>query len=283
MWIGLGPRLLKFSSQIKRGSVPKSSITLQPTNKMKLRTKGIYLALVAIITTAAHAEITGKSCGFMDRNQLAAWRAETMSKSIAAEKEAVQAAKQKARAAAPAFFTGKPYLPATATYAFKYRDFAPSLARWTSEDPSGFPDGANSSVYLNNRALQGIDPTGEKYVSVGSVCVDTFDIAISNWGIIGGSLGVVGGVLTGITPVGITVVGGGISTIAGSVSGKVNVSPPVISNEYAERPDSWIRLGIEVVKDKTRWTGIDSGFTTTTISFMHTVVVDFHWGPAEYA
>ena len=114
---------------------------------MKLRTKGIHLALVAIITTAAHAGITGKSCGFMDKNQLAAWRAETMSKSIAAEREAAQAAEQKAQAAAPAFFTGKPYLSATATYAFKYRDYAPSLARWTSEDPSGFPDGANSSYY----------------------------------------------------------------------------------------------------------------------------------------
>ena len=90
----------------------------------------------------------------MDKNQLAAWRAETMSKSIAAEKQAAQAAEQKAQAAAPAFFTGKPYLPATATYAFKYRDYAPSLARWTSEDPSGFPDGANSSYYAPSPTSQ---------------------------------------------------------------------------------------------------------------------------------
>ena len=92
----------------------------------------------------------GGDYSFMDKNQLAAWRAETMSKSIAAEKEAAQAAqaaKQQAQAAAPAFFTGKPYLPATATYGFKYRGYAPSLARWTSEDPSGFPDGANCSYY----------------------------------------------------------------------------------------------------------------------------------------
>ena len=150
---------------------------------MKLRTLGIHLALVAIITTAAHAGITGKSCGFMDKNQLAAWRAETMSKSIAAEKEAAQAAEQKGQAAAPAFFTGKPYLPATATYAFKYRDYAPNLARWTSEDPSGFPDGANSSHYAPSPTSQidfmglwkvkmtstgnyGLD-NGERYLGIG--------------------------------------------------------------------------------------------------------------------
>ncbi|TAG10397.1 MAG: hypothetical protein EAZ42_04135, partial [Verrucomicrobia bacterium] len=36
------------------------------------------------------------------------------------------------------------------SYAFKYRNYNPEIARWTSEDPSGFPDGANGSAYAPN-------------------------------------------------------------------------------------------------------------------------------------
>jgi RHS repeat-associated protein len=56
-------------------------------------------------------------------------------------------AKADALAADQSFYTGKPYLPATGSYAFKYRSYQPELARWTSEDPSGFPDGANANIY----------------------------------------------------------------------------------------------------------------------------------------
>ncbi|TAG09559.1 MAG: hypothetical protein EAZ42_06315, partial [Verrucomicrobia bacterium] len=35
----------------------------------------------------------------------------------------------------------------SSSYAFKYRNYNPEIARWTSEDPSGFPDGANGSAY----------------------------------------------------------------------------------------------------------------------------------------
>jgi RHS repeat-associated protein len=63
-----------------------------------------------------------------------------------AEKDATKA-KADALAAEQSFFTGKPYLPATGSYAFKYRSYQPEIARWTSEDPSGFPDGANANIY----------------------------------------------------------------------------------------------------------------------------------------
>lgn len=46
-----------------------------------------------------------------------------------------------------AFYTGKPYIELTDSYTFKYRSYNPELARWTSEDPSGFPDGANGNIY----------------------------------------------------------------------------------------------------------------------------------------
>jgi len=133
---------------------------------MKTKQKVVILALAALITGTSHAAITGKSSGFMDKRQLAEWRAETASKSAKTKQEDT------------AFFTGKPYLALTDTYAFKFRSYDPSSARWTSEDPSGFPDGANASQYapcpvnefdfaglwkikLINPGSQGDDKTGQ--------------------------------------------------------------------------------------------------------------------------
>ena len=45
------------------------------------------------------------------------------------------------------FYTGKPYDADTETYTFRYRNYDPELNRWTTADPSGFPDGANNQIY----------------------------------------------------------------------------------------------------------------------------------------
>jgi RHS repeat-associated protein len=45
------------------------------------------------------------------------------------------------------FFTGKPYIAELESYAFRFRTYDPELHRWTTEDPSGFPDGPNGSAY----------------------------------------------------------------------------------------------------------------------------------------
>ena len=57
------------------------------------------------------------------------------------------------------FYTGKPYDADTETYTFKYRSYDPELNRWTTADPSGFPDGANNQIYVNN-PLSLLDPNG---------------------------------------------------------------------------------------------------------------------------
>ena len=57
------------------------------------------------------------------------------------------------------FFTGKPYLEETGQYLFLFRHYDPELARWTTADPSGFPDGANNHIYGVD-PLSGIDPLG---------------------------------------------------------------------------------------------------------------------------
>lgn len=92
------------------------------------------LALVAILAGTSHAAINGKKPVFMDKQQLAEMRAGAASNSIKETED-------------PDFFTGRPYLASTEGYAFKYRNYRPGIARWTSEDPSGFPDGPNSSSY----------------------------------------------------------------------------------------------------------------------------------------
>jgi RHS repeat-associated protein len=52
------------------------------------------------------------------------------------------------------FYTGKPYLEETGSYAFKFRQYDRELSRWTTSDPSGFPDGANNLAYLANPLSQ---------------------------------------------------------------------------------------------------------------------------------
>ena len=57
------------------------------------------------------------------------------------------------------FFTGKPYLEETGQYLFLFRHYDPELVRWTTADPSGFPDGANNILYVKAPTFI-IDPVG---------------------------------------------------------------------------------------------------------------------------
>ena len=47
------------------------------------------------------------------------------------------------------FYTGKPFDLELGTYIFKFRNYNPEMQRWTTMDPSGFPDGANNYGYVN--------------------------------------------------------------------------------------------------------------------------------------
>ena len=58
------------------------------------------------------------------------------------------------------FYTGKPYDADLGEYTFAFRNYSPQINRWSTFDPSGFPDGANNSLYVNNGCLIGIDPDG---------------------------------------------------------------------------------------------------------------------------
>ncbi|MEO8615284.1 MAG: RHS repeat-associated core domain-containing protein, partial [Luteolibacter sp.] len=87
---------------------------------------------------------------FKTPKQLAEWRAE-----LAAKSDSKASTTQDT-----AFYTGKPYLASISSYEFNYRNYSPELARWTSEDPSGFPDGSNNLTYVNNMATIAVDVAG---------------------------------------------------------------------------------------------------------------------------
>jgi len=85
--------------------------------------------------------------------ELREWSAKKIAEGKA--KEAAEAAKNNLQSTASQsiasgnslFFTGKPYIADLESYAFRFRTYDPELQRWTTEDPSGFPDGPNASFY----------------------------------------------------------------------------------------------------------------------------------------
>jgi RHS repeat-associated protein len=101
-----------------------------------MKTK-LKLAILALITGTAFGSMPAALPEFKNEKQLAEWRAEM----------AAKPAPQTIATEDHAFYTGKPYVESSGGYAFKYRSYNPELARWTSEDPSGFPDGANGNIY----------------------------------------------------------------------------------------------------------------------------------------
>ena len=56
--------------------------------------------------------------------------------------------------------TGKPFNKELGSFVFNHRLYSPKLSRWTSADPSGFPDGENNFSYVNCDPISNIDPTG---------------------------------------------------------------------------------------------------------------------------
>lgn len=105
------------------------------------------LALVALITSSAFAAIPAVLPEFKNEKKLAEWRAEMAAKSNAVP-PASEVRCSTLDIPSP-FYTGKPYIGSTGSYAFKYRSYNPELARWTTEDPSGFLDGANNLRYVS--------------------------------------------------------------------------------------------------------------------------------------
>jgi RHS repeat-associated protein len=127
--------LFHLKSKIHHPKFPHSSPdgeTKHIKNEYKLT-----FALVASLTSTAFAAFQAPLPEFKNEKQLAEWRTERAS----------EATSQGFSAKETAFYTGKPYIESTGGYTFKHRSYSPEMARWTSEDPSGFPDGPNPNIY----------------------------------------------------------------------------------------------------------------------------------------
>lgn len=58
------------------------------------------------------------------------------------------------------FLTGKPFVRELDGFVFKHRNYSPFTARWTTPDPSGFPDGKNQYLFVKCDPVNWYDPQG---------------------------------------------------------------------------------------------------------------------------
>jgi len=95
---------------------------------------------------------------FMSQEQVTKWQADRIAKAQA--KKSAETAATLANSVPAVFYTGKPYLEETGSYAFMFRNYSPELSRWTTIDPSGYPNGANNMLYVSNNTLSTLDTYG---------------------------------------------------------------------------------------------------------------------------
>ena len=110
---------------------------------MKMKTKSVVIVgiLSAVLLRTAPASNFAQAPEFMSKAQAATWRAEQGKKTVA-KSEPVWSETR--------FYTGKPLEKASGEFLYKFRAYDPELSRWTTPDPSGFPDGANNSKYVDS-------------------------------------------------------------------------------------------------------------------------------------
>jgi len=131
------------------------------------------LATFIAATSALHADSTQNKLPFpmpefMSQSQVVAWQKDRIAKADAARASQAAASQPSTTdSSSSAFYTGKPYLAESGSYAFKYREYNPEMNRWTTVDPSGFPDGANNRVYAGAPVF-GLDPDGLSWTFIAS-------------------------------------------------------------------------------------------------------------------
>jgi RHS repeat-associated protein len=148
-------------------------------SKMKTRLSLTLLALAAVTLNlhAATSALPAPLPEFMDAAQAAKWTADQEATAKAAEEKETAAATSEP---STQFYTGKPYVADAGGYIYKYRTYNPEMSRWTSADPSGFPDGANNQIYapIPTGALDplGLEQTDSKLVTLTSTNFSSFSV-----------------------------------------------------------------------------------------------------------
>ena len=161
--------------------------------KNHLNKLSLLIALFGVSISMVHAESVLSPLlpvalpEAMTHAQMKAWKAELAVKSAAKEAAAAKdIVKASSVESSTSFYTGKPYIAETGGYAFKYREYNPEMSRWTTVDPSGFPDGANNRVYaavptsqMDDNGLALINQTINTGVSFLGISANNINVAIS--------------------------------------------------------------------------------------------------------
>lgn len=114
---------------------------------MKIKTQLIIATFAfAISSSICSAAIPASLPGFKSRAEL---------EKVAKNTQSLLAESDKSE-----FYTGKPFDTDREEILFMHRSFNPELGRWTSYDPSGFPDGANNTTYVANKVTVCFDAPG---------------------------------------------------------------------------------------------------------------------------
>jgi len=107
-----------------------------PTNAMKL--KNCILAALCAVAALSQTSRAALQAALPEFKSKQALQAQAASRQV-----------NKEEASGNVFYTGKPFEAEREGYLFKYRSYDSELNRWTSVDPSGFPDGANNQCYCS--------------------------------------------------------------------------------------------------------------------------------------
>jgi RHS repeat-associated protein len=146
--------------------------------------------------------------------QLAKWRTETTAKTSAQEPPRLSTLDS-----LTPFYTGKPFLAESGSYAFKYREYNPEMGRWTTVDPSGFPDGANNRLYAAVPTSQ-LDPNG--YFTISGITQPSPETATTTYN--GHIFQVDAWTAIGITSTSFSSYNGWNFSNAGTLAGNVNIT-----------------------------------------------------------
>lgn len=102
-------------------------------------------------------------------------------------------------------YTGKRFDPDSRTFAYAFRRYTPETTRWTTPDPTGFPDGANQMRYSPPPTCA-LDPLGLWFIKVSGPNGSSERYSTSSDGVIG-TYAALGLTAQGAEPTSVTIKG----------------------------------------------------------------------------
>jgi len=132
---------------------------MEPSNSISLRIGRALLVALALGFAATSSVFASSGTRYYLNDHLATTVGIADAAGEIAAMEADAFGSPLAGGANPGRFTGKPYDEDLGAYVLPFRNYRSAEKRWMSADPSGFPDGVNGRLYVNDVNTQ-IDPYG---------------------------------------------------------------------------------------------------------------------------